>query len=432
MQILVIGSGGREHAIGRKLSLSPRKPTFHFAPGNPGMQALGTCHAVASDDIPGLVALAQKLGADLTVVGPETPLVLGIVDAFQKVGLKAFGPSQAAARLEGSKAFSKAFMTRYAIPTAAFCNFKSYSEALAYLEKQGAPIVVKASGLAAGKGAIVCMTMAEAIAALDSMLGPKAEFGEAGSEVVIEAFMEGEEASLFALCDGKDFVLLPTAQDHKRAYDGDKGPNTGGMGAYAPAPVMTQALLDEAATQIVIPTLKGMAAEGHPYCGILFVGLMITSQGLKVVEYNCRLGDPETQCVLPLLHEDLLDLLEASVNGTLKEKSVAPPDRATCVVVVAAAGYPGKYRSGDSITGIDVAEKLVGVDVLQAGTRRHNDQIVSAGGRVLGVVGDGATLSEAVHRAYAGVGRLEMDGMMVRRDIGHRGLRLLQRHREKA
>jgi len=426
MRILVLGSGGREHAIGLKLSLSPRKPQLHFAPGNPGMQALGTCHAVGIEDIPGLVALAVRESIDLTVVGPETPLVLGVVDAFEAAGLKVFGPSRAAARLEGSKAFSKAFMQRHGIPTAAYRSFSDHAEARAYIEAQGAPIVVKASGLAAGKGAVVCPTLPEALAALDSMLGPQAEFGEAGREVVIEAFMAGEEASLFALCDGKDFVLLPTAQDHKRAYDGDQGPNTGGMGAYAPAPAMTEALIEEACRAIVRPTLQGMAQEGHPYRGVLYVGLMLTPQGLKVVEYNCRLGDPETQCVLPLIREDLVDILEAAVENRLGVVKVAPPDRAACVVVVAAEGYPGHYRSGDPIAGIAEAENLVGVHITQAGTRLKDGQLVTSGGRVLGVVGDGARLSEAIHRAYAGIGRLEIRGMMIRRDIGHRGLRRLQ------
>jgi phosphoribosylamine---glycine ligase len=429
MRILVIGSGGREHALGLAFSLSPRKPELHFAPGNPGMATLGTCHAVAADDVPALLALARELKADYTMVGPEVPLVLGLVDAFAAAGLKAFGPSQAAARLEGSKAFSKAFMARHKIPTAAFQSFTRYDEARAYLERMGAPIVVKASGLAAGKGAVVCMTMPEAITALDSMLGPQAEFGEAGKEVVIEEFMHGEEASLFAWCDGKDFVFLPTAQDHKRAFDGDTGPNTGGMGAYAPAPIMTLELLAEAARTIVVPTLHGMAAEGCPYVGILYVGLMLTPAGNtlvpKVVEYNCRLGDPETQCVLPLLRQDLVDLLIAGCEGKLAGTVVMPPDRAACVVVVASQGYPGKYQTGSPITGIREAEKLDSVKVLHAGTKLIDGRLVSAGGRVLGVVADGASLSEAIHRAYAGLGRLEMPGLMARQDIGRKGLRRL-------
>jgi phosphoribosylamine---glycine ligase len=426
MRILVLGSGGREHAIGRKLSESPRKPELHFAPGNPGMAQLGTCHAVSVEDIPGLVALAQKERIDYTFVGPETPLVLGVVDAFEAAGLKAFGPSKAAARLEGSKAFSKAFMARHNIPTASYQSFTDYSEAKAYLQKNPAPIVVKASGLAAGKGAIVCMTDAEAMTALDSMLGPKAEFGDAGKEVVIESFMQGEEASLFAWCDGKNFVFLPTAQDHKRAFDNDQGPNTGGMGAYAPAPLMTSDLLQRTAETIVQPTLAGMAAEGCPFKGILFVGLMITADGPKVVEYNCRLGDPETQCVLPLVREDLVEWIIAGIEGKLDELLVQPPERAACVVVVASEGYPGAYRKGEGITGIEMAEKLDGVQVIHAGTRLQEGRLVSSGGRVLGVVGSGASLSEAIHRAYAGVGRLEMQGLMIRQDIGRKGLQRLR------
>src|SRR5690606_21450758 len=300
MKILVIGSGGREHALGLKLSQAPEKPVLTFAPGNPGMAALGACVPVAADDIDGLLALARAERFDLTVVGPEVPPVKGVVDAFQAAGLAVFGPTAAAARLEGSKAFSKDFMARYAIPTAAFRTFTDHAAARDYLMATGAPVVVKASGLAAGKGAVVCMTLDEARDALDSMLGPAAVFGEAGSEVVIEEFMEGEEASVFAVCDGARYVLLAPAQDHKRAYDGDAGPNTGGMGAYAPAPAMTPDLVAQTCRTIIEPTLRGMQAEGCPYEGVLYVGLMLTAKGPKVVEYNCRLGDPETQCVLPL------------------------------------------------------------------------------------------------------------------------------------
>jgi phosphoribosylamine--glycine ligase len=315
MKILVIGSGGREHAIGLKLSQSPKKPALIFAPGNPGMAELGKCVPVAADDIKGLLDLALAGKPDLTVVGPEVPLVKGIVDAFQATGLTIFGPSAAAARLEGSKAFSKDFMARYGIPTAAYQTFRELEPARAYLAETGAPVVVKASGLAAGKGAVVCMALDEAHAALDSMLGPDAVFGEAGREVVIEEFMEGEEASVFAVCDGTNYVLLPAAQDHKRVFNDDKGPNTGGMGAYAPAPVMTPELLETTRRTIIDPTLEGMRQEGCPYQGVLFVGLMLSPGGPRVVEYNCRLGDPETQAVLPVWEGDLAELFLAAARG---------------------------------------------------------------------------------------------------------------------
>ncbi len=422
MKILVIGSGGREHALGLKLSQSPQSPTLHFAPGNPGMESLGACHPVAADDVDGLLALAKREAYDLTVVGPEIPLVLGLVDRFQAAGLRVFGPTAAAARLEGSKAFSKAFMVRHGIPTARFQTFTELTAARTTLEAWGAPIVVKASGLAAGKGAVVCPTLEEAEAALESMLGEKAVFGEAGREVVLEEFMQGEEASLFAVCDGKEYVILASAQDHKRQLDGDRGPNTGGMGAYAPAPILTPSLLETSLKTIVEPTLKGMASEGSPYSGVLYVGLMLTPQGPKVVEFNCRLGDPETQVVLPLLQGDLVDLLFRAAEGRLAE--AAPVQNAGCaaVVVMAAGGYPGDYRKGLPIEGLETAAALPGVQVLHAGTRREGKHCVTAGGRVLGVVGQGRDLPAALQRAYAGVGALTFPDCQFRRDIGQKGL----------
>jgi phosphoribosylamine--glycine ligase len=422
MKILIIGNGGREHAIGRKLAQSPRKPTLIFAPGNPGMEELGSCFAVAADDFRGLLSLAQTQKVDLTIVGPEGPLVGGIVDLFREQGLAIFGPDKAAAALEGSKAFSKDFMARHGIPTARFKTFRALEPAKAWLRETGAPIVVKASGLAGGKGAVVCMTLPEAESALNSMLGPKAVFGAAGSEVVMEEFMEGEEASLFVLTDGEAFVVLPTAQDHKRVGDGDTGPNTGGMGAYAPAPLMTRELLDETARLIIKPTLDGMRREGMPYRGILFVGLMITVQGPKVVEYNCRLGDPETQAVLPILQEDLLDLILASLDGTLKQKAVAPPRQWAAVVVMASKGYPGPYETGIPITGLEAVAEVPGAHAIHAGTKRLNGRLVTAGGRVLGMVGQGATLHDAIGIAYAGAGKVDFAGARFRSDIGKKGL----------
>ncbi len=436
MKILVIGSGGREHAIALKLSESALRPKLLFAPGNPGMAALGECHAVAADDVPGLLALAIAEKPDLTVVGPEVPLVKGLVDAFEAEGLLAFGPSAAAARLEGSKAFSKDFMARHKIPTAAYKTFTDLGPARAFLEETGAPVVVKASGLAAGKGAVVCPTLEEAHAALDSMLGPHAVFGEAGREVVIEEFMDGEEASVFAVCDGERYVLLPTAQDHKRAYDDDKGPNTGGMGAYSPAPIMTPELLDRTRREIIEPTLKGMRDEGCPYKGVLYVGLMLTGKGPKVVEYNCRLGDPETQCVLPIYDGDLAELFRAAAAGRLDtlpsaagaihespRRSPTATGSAAAVVVLASGGYPGAYKNGLRIEGIEAAETLPGVQVLHAGTRLQDGLPATAGGRVLGVTGRGATLREALDAAYAGVDCIRFEGMHYRKDIGRKGLK---------
>jgi phosphoribosylamine--glycine ligase len=402
------------------------------------MAALGICHPVAADDVPGLLALALAEQPDLTVVGPEVPLVKGLVDAFEAKGLTVFGPSAAAARLEGSKAFSKDFMARHGIPTAAFETFRDHTAALMHLEKTGAPVVVKASGLAAGKGAVVCMTLDEARAALDSMLGPDAVFGEAGREVVIEEFMDGEEASVFAVCDGERFALLPTAQDHKRAFDDDQGPNTGGMGAYSPAPIMTPELLERTRLEVIEPTLKGMRDEGCPYKGVLYVGLMLTGKGPKVVEYNCRLGDPETQCVLPIYDGDLAELFLAAAGGRLDklgdqtpasvpEPVEGPlhdtPARAAAVVVLASGGYPGAYRNGLRIEGIEAAETVPGVQVLHAGTRLQDGILGTAGGRVLGVTGRGPTLRAALDAAYAGVERIRFEGMHYRKDIGKKGLK---------
>ncbi len=422
MKVLIIGNGGREHAIGRKLAASPQKPTLIFAPGNPGMEALGSCFSVAAEDFRGLLSLAQSQKADLTIVGPEQPLVGGLADLFLANGLKIFGPDRAAAALEGSKAFSKDFMSRHGIPTARYRTFRALEPARAHLREVGAPIVIKASGLAGGKGAVVCMTLPEAESAIQSMLGPKAVFGAAGSEVVMEEFMEGEEASLFALTDGTSFVLLPTAQDHKRIGDGDTGPNTGGMGAYAPAPLMTPALLEEASRTIVAPTLDGMRREGAPYTGILYVGLMITPQGPKVVEYNCRFGDPETQVILPILQEDLLELILASVEGGLDRIKVAPTKEWAAVVVMASRGYPGPYETGIPISGLDQVQALANSHAIHAGTKRMQEKLVTAGGRVLGMVGQGPTLEEAIAAAYAGTAKAEFPGAQFRKDIGKKGL----------
>ena len=421
MKILVIGSGGREHAIALKLAQSSAEPTLFFAPGNPGMAELGECFPIAVDDIAALLDLVETENIDLTVVGPEVPLVKGIADTFRAKGRAIFGPTAAAARLEGSKAFSKDFMARYGIPTAAYQNFREYAPARAYLDKVAAPVVVKASGLAAGKGAVVCMTMEEAVDALDSMLGPNAVFGEAGSEVV----MEGEEASVFAVCDGTRYVLLPTAQDHKRVFDQDAGPNTGGMGAYSPAPVMTPELLERTRREVIDPTLEGMRKEGCPYEGVLFVGLMLTRTGPRVVEFNCRLGDPETQAVLPVWNGDLADLLLKAAQGRLDTYTPPAPSAESghaAIIVLASGGYPGSYKNGFPIQGIEAAAAHPNAQVLHAGTRLQDGGPVTAGGRVLGVSGRGDTLKQALDAAYAGVACIRFEGMHYRRDIGQKGL----------
>lgn len=424
MRILIIGSGGREHALGWALARSPRTPDLYFAPGNAGTAALGRNVPLGAGDRTALRDFAAAEGIDLTIVGPEQPLVAGIVDDFEAAGLPVVGPSAAAARLEGSKAFSKAFMQRHDIPTAAYRTFGAddYAAARAYLEAQGAPVVLKASGLAAGKGAIVCMTRAEAQAALDAILRER-QFGAAGEEVVIEAFMEGEEASVFALTDGTHYALLAPAQDHKRVGEGDTGPNTGGMGAYAPAPVVTAAVLARVRREVIEPTLAGMAAEGHPYRGILYCGLMITAAGPKVVEFNCRLGDPEAQVVLPLLKTDPVTLFEKLASGRLDEVILELHAGAAACVVLASGGYPEAYERGFPIEGLEAAGAGPEVAVFHAGTKQDGaGRVVTAGGRVLGVTALGDDLQGALGRAYEAVAQIHFEGMQYRRDIGRKGL----------
>lgn len=422
-RMLIVGSGGREHALAWSLAQATPPPRLFIAPGNPGTRLLGQNVPLAATDITGLVAFARQEAIDLVIVGPEQPLVLGLVDALAAAGIAAVGPTAAAARLEGSKAFAKAFMQRHAIPTAASRTFtrQAYAAARAYLEAQGVPVVVKASGLAAGKGAVVCQTEAEAREALDAMLRDQT-FGEAGDEVVIEAFMEGEEASLFVLTDGTHYHLLAPAQDHKRVGDGDTGPNTGGMGAYAPAPVVTAALGEAVRTQIVEPTLSGMAAERCPFQGVLYVGLMVTAAGPKVVEYNCRWGDPEAQVVLPLLQNTNV-LFEALAHGRLRTVPVTPAAGAAACVVMAAPGYPGAYPKGAVIGGLEAASAEEGVLVFHAGTALNAaGVVVTAGGRVLGITGLGQDLPDALARAYRGVAHIRFEGQQYRRDIGLKGL----------
>lgn len=384
---------------------------------------------IRADDVENLVRFARAERIDLTIAGPEQPLVLGIADRFEEEGMAIMGPSAAAARLEGSKAFAKAFMQRWGIPTAQYRTFGAdeYDEAVAYIRESGAPVVVKASGLAAGKGAVVCATVDEALETLRFMLREQG-FGAAGAEVVVEECMEGEEASLFALCDGEDYALLAPAQDHKRVGEGDTGPNTGGMGAYAPVPVVTDELLAVARDRIVAPTLQGMAEEGYPYRGVLYCGLMLTAEGPRVIEYNCRFGDPEAQVVLPLLASDALEAFEATARGGLRGATLSLKPGAAACVVLASGGYPGRYETGFPIRGLDKARAERDVLVFHAGTasRRQEsdpDELITSGGRVLGVTGLGGGLREALDRAYEAAGRISFENMQFRRDIGKRGLR---------
>ncbi|NBC16541.1 MAG: phosphoribosylamine--glycine ligase [Bacteroidetes bacterium] len=423
MRVLIIGSGGREHALACALSRSPQDPELFIAPGNAGTAALGTNVDIAGTDLDTLSQFVHERDVDLTVVGPEQPLVTGLVDHFLHEGHAIVGPTAAAAQLEGSKAFAKSFMAERGIPTAAHRTFEASQVDAAhdYLDEHGAPIVVKASGLAAGKGAIVCETLEAAHDALHRIVESR-DFGAAGERVVIEEFMEGEEASVFALTDGAHYVLLPPAQDHKPIGEGDTGPNTGGMGAYAPAPVVTGRVLQRVCTDIIEPTLAGMIDEGHPYTGVLYCGLMITDEGPKVVEFNCRLGDPEAQVVLSMMAVDWVEVFQAMARGTLRDLQLQTRHNAAACVVMASRGYPGRYRKGYPITGIDAAEELDGVTVFQAGTRRDGEQLVTNGGRVLGVTATGDLLQDALDRAYAGVERIQFKGAQYRRDIGKKGL----------
>ena len=424
MKVLVIGSGGREHTIAWKISQSSLLSDLYIAPGNPGTATVGENVPIEVSAIDELLAFAQQKGIDLTIVGPEQPLVDGIVDAFTNAGLKIFGPTAAAAELEGSKAFAKAFMERQSIPTARHRTFSAdaYDEARAYISSEGGPIVLKASGLAAGKGVLVCMSTAEALAGLDALM-KEGQFGEAGASVVVEEFMEGEEASIFALTDGSNYVLLSSAQDHKRIGEGDTGPNTGGMGAYAPAPIVTDTLLREVEASIIEPTLAGMQAEGRTFQGILYVGLMISDKGARVVEYNCRLGDPETQVILPLLQGDLLQIIHALVSGRGAELKSTPTNGAAACIVMASEGYPGSYPKGKEIHGLAEAALNDDVVVFHAGTcKSDGGGVETSGGRVLGVTATADGLREALDKCYGAISHIEFEGKQFRTDIGQKGL----------
>ncbi|MEM9302632.1 MAG: phosphoribosylamine--glycine ligase [Pseudomonadota bacterium] len=421
MKILIIGGGGREHALAWKAAASPRVEAVLVAPGNAGtaLEAKIENVPVAADDVDALLALAQERRIDLTIVGPEAPLVAGIVDRFAAADLKCFGPSAGAARLEGSKAYSKDFMVRQGIPTAAYGTFTALEPALAFLRERGAPIVVKADGLAAGKGVIVAEELEEAEAAVRDMLGAEA-FGAAGRRVVIEEFLPGEEASFIVLCDGKTALPLPTSQDHKTRDDGDRGPNTGGMGAYSPAPVLTPEIEVRVMDEVIRPTLAGLAADGHPFVGFLYAGLMIGPDGTpKVLEFNVRCGDPETQPIMMRLASDLVTLCEAAVDGHLDEHEVAIDPRPCLGVVMAAGGYPGSYAKGTPIAGLD---DVTGAKVFHAGTAERDGDVVTAGGRVLCVCALGESVGTAQQSAYAAVQQICWDDVHYRRDIGYRAI----------
>ena len=418
VNILVIGSGGREHALFWKLSESPQADRIYAIPGNPGM---GELIDIPVTDNAAILHFAREKEIGLVVVGPEVPLMNGLVDELEAAGIPAFGPRANAAEIEGSKSFAKDLMKKYGIPTARYEVFTEAEPARAYIRRGGAPIVVKADGLAAGKGVIVAMTEQEALDAVDAIMEDNS-FGDAGARVVIEEFMEGEEASLLAFTDGKVIRPMISAQDHKRAFDGDKGPNTGGMGTYAPAPVMTPAMTERAVEEILKPTIAAMEKEGRTYRGCLYLGLMITDDGPKVVEFNARFGDPETQVVLPLLDGDLAQIMLACTAGTLADVPIHWKDGAAVCVVLAAGGYPGSYEKGHEISGIEDAAKL-GALVFHAGTASQGDRIVTNGGRVLGVVGRGADIASAVQAAYASVGQISFKDAYYRKDIAHRALR---------
>ncbi|ELI1840782.1 phosphoribosylamine--glycine ligase [Vibrio fluvialis] len=423
MRVLIIGSGGREHALGWKVAQNPTVETVFIAPGNAGtaLEAKLQNVNIAVEDVAGLVAFAQDNGIELTIVGPEAPLVIGVVDAFRAAGLPIFGPTQAAAQLEGSKAFTKDFLARHNIPTAAYANFTEIEPALAYVREQGAPIVVKADGLAAGKGVIVAMTLEEAEEAIKDMLAGNA-FGDAGSRVVVEEFLDGEEASFIVMVDGENVLPMATSQDHKRVGDQDTGPNTGGMGAYSPAPVVTQAIHDRVMQEVIYPTVRGMAAEGNPYTGFLYAGLMIDSTGApKVIEYNCRFGDPETQPIMMRMQSDLVELCLAAIDGKLDLVESKWDPRASIGIVLAAGGYPGDYAKGDIISGLPTTE-VEGQKVFHAGTTDKDGHVVTNGGRVLCATALGNTVSEAQQRAYELAKQISWNGMFHRNDIGYRAI----------
>ena len=421
MKVLVVGSGGREHSLCWAIAKSPLCDALYCAPGNPGITDLATCVDIAAEDVKGLVEFAVRESMDFVVVGPEAPLAAGLVDKLEAAGILAFGPTARAARIEGSKGFMKDLCGRHDIPTASYGRFDEPEAAKEFIHRQDKRIVVKADGLAAGKGVIVCHNHNEAFAAIDHIMIESA-FGEAGAEVVIEEFMDGEEASFFALVNGTRAVPLVSAQDHKPAFDGDEGPNTGGMGAYSPAPIVTPEMADFIMERMINPTIEAMAAEGHPYQGLLYAGIMVTEEGPKLLEYNARFGDPECQPLLFRLESDLLEALLACAEGRMDDIDLKWSDDAALLVVMATKGYPGYYPKGSEIGGLDAAGALEGVAVFHAGTELDNGSVVAAGGRVLGVTARAPTVEEAQQRAYSAVDLIDWPEGFCRRDIGWRAI----------
>ena len=423
MKVLIVGSGGREHALAWKIAQDKGVDRLYAAPGNPGIAALAEIVEIDANDIEGLAKFASSEKIDLTVVGPEEPLANGIVDRFSERGLLAFGPGKNAATIESSKSYAKMIMTKHGITTADSQTFTDAAKGIEYIKLKGLPIVIKADGLAAGKGVIVATSQNEAEEAIKMVLVDKA-FGNAGDKVVIEEFLEGEEASVLAFSDGRIVKALVPAQDHKRIYDDDQGPNTGGMGAYAPAPIADVGIMRKAQEEVLVPAITGLAQEGSPYRGVLYAGLMIAKGEPKVVEFNCRFGDPEAQVILPLLQTDLVDVMMACVEGNLDEIDIVTSKGAAVCVVVASGGYPMDYETGVRIEGLQSCEKMEGVMVFHAGTAKKGGDTVTSGGRVLGITALGDDLEDAIKRAYEAVGQIHFDGMYYRKDIGHKALGL--------
>ncbi|MCS7192195.1 MAG: phosphoribosylamine--glycine ligase [Armatimonadetes bacterium] len=420
MKVLVVGGGGREHALVWKIAQSPKVSEIYCAPGNAGIAKLAKCVNVIAEDIVAIADFAEREQIDLTVVGPEAPLCTGIVDEFQKRGLKIFGPTKAAAEIEGSKVFCRQILAKWNIPSPKFAIFDDPNEAKTYIRQQGAPIVVKAEGLAAGKGSIVCTNLDEALQAVERIMVER-EFGDAGKRIVVEDFLEGREASVMVFTDGRTVKPMLPSRDHKRLLDNDQGPNTGGMGAYCPVPDIDAALYDQIVETIMKPTIAALAAEGRPYKGVLYGGLMLTKDGPKVLEFNCRFGDPETQAVLPLLESDLVEICEAIIDERLHEVEVKWRQGACICVVMASAGYPGAYEKGKVITGIEEAEREEGIIVFHAGTAIKDGQLVTSGGRVLGATAVGDNFTEAAEKVYRAVSKIQFEGAHYRRDIRPKG-----------
>jgi len=421
LKILITGGGGREHALAWKLANSARVKQIYAAPGNAGIAKIAKCVDIPAEDIDQLAQFALEKRIDLTVVGPEAPLTLGIVDRFHQKGLQIFGPSAKASQIEGSKVFAKNLMVSAGIPTAEFEIFDKIGPATSYIKEKGAPIVVKADGLAAGKGAIVAKNVNEALRAAEDML-VKGSFGSAGKRIVVEEYIQGEEASVLAFSDGKSVQTMISSQDHKQIYDGDKGPNTGGMGAYAPAPVVDRRMLTDIEEKVLKPTVREMNEQGCPYVGVLYAGLMITDEGLKVLEFNCRFGDPETQPLFVLMETDLFELMEKTLAHDLESSQIEWANQHAVCVVLASGGYPSRYEKGKTIGGLDEASAMKNVFLFHAGTAFADGKYVTSGGRVLGVTGLGDTLEGAIERAYEGVDRISFEAMYCRRDIGAKGL----------